>query len=117
MNHSKYYYGLEDQEIYYSNSLDEVYEENEGYLKPPYEIIEMKVSRKSGEKWCNWHNVFIDECTNLLCGEYVPRNGKNGICKYSSYGLIATGAKWECIGERKFKKISGRKKDNGSKRT
>lgn len=112
---NKYFYGTEDCEYYTATDLDGAYEDeildggrDDGDLPIGSTIIEMKRSRESGEKWCTYSLEFIDEC--LYCEDYKPRNGKNGICKYLSYGLIATGRKWIITGAHEYKKISSRRK-------
>ena len=114
----QYYYGLEDQEIYSADDPYQVFEEIEGDYDEQEMIdmiiVEMVVSRKSGMRWCMEDNIFIEyygHC-GLNCEDYEPRNGKSGICKHQSWGLIETGRKWEITGKDQLRKISGRKQED-----
>jgi len=114
---TKYFYGVEDCEYYSATDLDAAYEEIrdydfDGYFPLGVIIIEMVKSR-GGERWCNEEQTFTESgyCGQFECGEkYKPRNGKNGICKHLTYGLMATGRKWIITGEYEYKKISSRRK-------
>lgn len=111
----RYYYGLEDQVTYTATDPYEVFEE----LEIDYDdqeiigmiIVEMVVSRKYGMQWCMEDSLFVEDSDSCSwCKKYEPRNGKNGICKHRSWGLIETGRRWEITGKNQLKKISGRKK-------
>lgn len=115
----KYYYGTPDQEYYdetdYENAAQCIaessyFEESDNY----FVMVEMVNSRKSGHIFCTCHNKFREygqaPCGGIWCDEYEPRNKKNGICKYHSYGLIETGRKWKVFADGTIKKISGRNK-------
>lgn len=109
-----YYYGLADDEEYYHTDIDSAYED----IKNEYDedgigmtIIEMVKSKKSGMRWCEKECKFIEYsgfCGKFECDDYQPRNGKNGICKHLSWGLVETGRKFKITGDYKYKKISGR---------
>ena len=115
---SKYFYGLEGQERYTAKDPYEALEE----LDPDYdeieriglEIVEMKVSRKSGCTYCSTTDTFPSENPGWCgkgCEHYTPRNGKNGICKNVSYGLMETDRKWIVLCGNRLKKISGGSKN------
>lgn len=118
----KYYYGLKDGRKHFPKGreicedINHVYEglkygyiDKQDIIDANRIIVEMVASKKSGYRWCLYYNDFPDECGNH-CKDYTPINGKNGICKYFTWGLIETGAKWLVIGEYKYKKLSGRRK-------
>ena len=110
----RYYYGLENQEVYTATDPYQVLEE----LEPDYDdtqiigmiIVEMVVSRKYGMKWCMEDNEFIEGngWCGEYCGNYEPRNKKSGICIHQSWGVIETGRKWKITGKEQLKKIAGR---------
>lgn len=111
----KYFYGLPDQEFYNAEDIDSAYEDIAAYyrqLKLPIGliIVEMVESKKSDVRFCPQLGDFgfEPECSSIICDQYSPRNGKNGICKHLRWSLWPTGAKWEIIGEQKYKKLSGR---------
>lgn len=110
----KYYYGLEDQEIYTATdqyeALEEIIKEYTDFIG--IEIIEMRPSRKSGIVYCLREREFIEESgwCGKTCESYQPRNGKNRICKNHSWGLWETGRKWKITGKNELKKISGRRR-------
>jgi len=112
----RYYYGLKDQETYTAIDPYKIFEE----LETEYDdqeitgfiIIEMMISRKHGMRWCMEESTFIedDNWCGSWCSNYKSRNGKSGICKHRSWGLIETGRKWEITGKGQLKKLSCRKK-------
>lgn len=75
-------------------------------------MVEMVISRKSGERYCKEYNKFTNYtgCGKKWCEKYEPRNGKNGICKYQTWGRIETGREWKVFKDGSYEKISGRKK-------
>ena len=107
-----YFYGESNQEIYTDTNLKEaIHNILDHMVDDEYRIIvEMKVSRKN-ERFCMYEKDFIGnfQCGNW-CNNYSPRNGKNGICKYQSWGLEKTGREWKVFLDGSYKKISGRKK-------
>jgi len=109
----KYYYGMEDQEIYTADdpytALEEIENEYDNDMLGMI-IVEMKSSKKSGVRWCSIQNIFIEGIgwCGKNCIDYKPRNRKSGICKYIEWSLIETGRKWKITGKDKLKKISGR---------
>jgi hypothetical protein len=117
MSKKTYYYGIGNEEYYCNTDIDSAYEEIRDYLCygdklacVGIEISEMVKSIKSGVRWCNKIEEFEPECGYCCgCDEYKPRNGKNGICKHLSWGLVETGARWIITGDYEYKKISGRK--------
>ena len=111
----KYYYGLKDQEMYMSTDLGGAWKEIDdeyGNDCIGMEIIEMKVSRKYGNRHCQYIGEFLesDSCGKYNCEYYQPKNKISGICIHSTYGLHETGRKWAIKADGKLKKISGRKK-------
>ena len=118
MSKRTYFYGVEDAEYYSCDDIDSAYEEIRDYNCMGDEketigmiIVEMVHSR-NGERWCNVEQLFTESeyCGQFECGDkYKPRNGKNGICKHLTYGLVPTGRKWEITGDYEYKKLSGRK--------
>ena len=109
----KYFYGPEGQEKYKANTLQKTVEIYScGKISDKVTFVEMKVSRKSGWKWCKEHYDFIEDfvCGKIDCDSYEARNGKNGICKHQSWGLVATGRKWEVFPDGTYRKLSGRDK-------
>jgi hypothetical protein len=120
----RYYYGMKDQEYYTADDIDDAFEEIKSYeydddlellINSEVEIVEMVVSKRSGERWCIQIGEFTDECGRICCDEYMPRNGKNGICKHLSWGLIETGRKWLITGDYSYKKISKKRSKNHAK--
>lgn len=112
-----------NMKYFYGESYDEVYdftdpEECADYIASDItkddevrEMIEMKPYR-SEDGWCleNKFVLGIDSCGKYNCDDYIPRNGKNGICKHHSFCLKETGRKWNVYGDGSFKKTSERKK-------
>jgi hypothetical protein len=98
-----YFYGPSGEELYYETDLESA--ANEYWLEGEIELVELKVSRYENP-WCMIQQTFDHEC---VCDDYKARNGKWGICKHRSYGMVETGAKWTWDGE-KLTKISGRNK-------
>jgi hypothetical protein len=113
----KYYYGAEDEEIYTHENINDAIDEITSNMwegsNEPCVMVEMVNSRKSEATFCIYHNEFLEtvDCGRSWCDEYEPRNKKNGICKYHSYGLIETGRKWKVYHGGTIKKISGRKRN------
>lgn len=106
-----YFYGEEGDAIF-DSELNDVcnYKLQELNSKNEYKIIlEMKI-KKGSEKWCKLTKEFIDDCGQYYCSTYRPRNKKNGICEYLSWGLYPTGRKFKLYGDGKIKKISSRRK-------
>lgn len=112
----KYFYGLEDQEIYTAKDPYEALEEIEndfgGQEMIGLIIAEMKPSRKIGIAYCSEEACFLEssEWCGMVCNSYKPRNGKNGICKHHGWSLMETGRKWKITGKDELKKISRRKR-------
>lgn len=109
----KYFYGLEDQEIYTATDEYEALEEIENDFGEKEMIgliiVEMKSSRKSGNAYCSKEACFLESgWCGYDCDSYQPRNLKNGICKHHGWGLVRTGRKWKITGKDELEKISGR---------
>jgi len=105
----KYYYGTEEDEMLTYTNIHDFIDDYIGCDEPlPVIIAEFKVNINE-HRFCKFENVFTEDCGETQCDDYKPRNGKNGICKYLTWGLSETGRKWK-LTENGLEKISPRRK-------
>lgn len=77
---TKFHFENEDCEM----AFNDVYFKEKGIT----EAYKAKIVRGTGGTFCKFHSEFAltsEACGAKNCSEYIPRNGKSGICKYHGF--------------------------------
>lgn len=57
-------------------------------------IVYEFISRSKRFDFCSYHDYFDPSCGKHECSDYLPRNGKSGICKHASKSLELSGRQY-----------------------
>jgi len=87
----KYYFSEFDEEYCYLYGYLIEYMKDEGIDE--MEIYKAKRETGTDTFFCKFHKEvgIVGENCGIQCKEYMPRNGKNGRCKYSGHTYCKTG--------------------------